>query len=86
MTACYTSKFPENHQVACSIEIYSVEEYRCLMVLPERVLYRREVSRRFLKTSRWSTYFVYVRTPKTRGFSEVFDFRFSVDIFRIFSM
>ena len=50
------------------------------MVLPER----QEVSKRFSKTSRWSTYFVYARTQKTRGFSEVFDFRFSVDIFRIF--
>ena len=77
MTAFYTSKSPENHEVACSIEIYSAEEYRWLMVLPELVLYRREVSKRFLKTSRWSTYFVYVRTPKTRGFSEVFGRHFS---------
>ena len=73
----YTSKSFENHQVACPIEVYSVEEYRCLMVLPERLLYQQEVSKRFLKTSRWSTYFVYVRTPKTRGFSEVFGRHFS---------
>ena len=72
MTAYYTRISPENHQVACPIEVYSVEEYRCLMVLPERVLYQQEVSKRFLKTSRWSTYFVYVRPPKTRGFPEVF--------------
>ena len=43
-----------------------------------------------LKFSLWSKYFVNVRTPKTRGFpsgfSEVFDFRFLVDIFRRFSM
>ena len=72
MTACNTSKSPENHQVACLIEVYSVEEYTCLMALPERVLHQQEVFKRFLKTSRWSTYFVYVRPPKTRGFPEVF--------------
>ena len=33
MTACYTSKSPENHQVACLIEVYSVEEYTCLRFL-----------------------------------------------------
>ena len=32
----------------------------------------REVFKRFLKISLWSTYFVYFRTPKTRGFPEVF--------------
>ena len=32
----------------------------------------REVFKRFLKISLWSTYFVYVRTSKTRGFPEVF--------------
>ena len=32
----------------------------------------RQVFKRFLKISLWSTYFVYVRTPKTRGFPEVF--------------
>ena len=46
----------------------------------------RQVFKRFLKISLWSTYFVYVRTPKNRGLSEIFDFRFLDDIFRIFSM
>ena len=43
-----------------------------------------------LKISLWSTYFVYVRTPKTRGFPKDFQrfliLGFLVDIFRIFSM
>ena len=32
----------------------------------------RHVFKRFLKISIWSTYFVYIRIPKTRGFPEVF--------------
>ena len=32
-------QIPQNRQVSSLIEVYSVEEYRCLMGLPERVLY-----------------------------------------------
>ena len=45
----------------------------------------RQIFKRFLKISPWSIYFVYVRTPKTRGFPVVFQ-RFFIFIFRIFSM